>query len=104
MKVKIQINGQTYEKEIDDSGPVTINVSSGNGATNSDSFEKAFESFDKAFAESEADSADTPYTPQKNDPKAQDDPLWAKIVAFFYCCGCLFVLCLLLFLGIIVAI
>ena len=97
MKVKIQINGQTYEKEIDDSGPVTINVSSGNGAADSDFFEKAFD-------ESEAESADSSYTPQKNDPKAQDDPLWAKIVAFFYCCGCLFVLCLLLFLGIIVAI
>ena len=39
MKVKIQINGQTYEKEIDDSNPVRINVSSGNGAADSDFFD-----------------------------------------------------------------
>ena len=71
MKVKIQINGQTYEKEIDGSGPVTINMSSGNGATDSDFFEKAFESFDKAFDESESVSFDIPATPQPGKPRKE---------------------------------
>lgn len=71
MKVKIQINGQTYEKEVDDSGPVTINMSSGNGATDSDFFEKAFESFDKAFDESESVSFDIPATPQPGKPRKE---------------------------------
>lgn len=29
MKVKFEVNGQTFEKEIDDSSPVTINMTSG---------------------------------------------------------------------------
>lgn len=85
MKVKIIVNGKSSE-------------------TDADSFEKAFEHFEKFFADSEIDTSDTSDIPQKNDPKVQEYPLWAKIGASIMGCGCLFVLGLLILLGIIVAI
>lgn len=63
MKVKIIVNGKSSE-------------------TDADSFEKAFEHFEKFFADSEIDTSDTSDIPQKNDPKVQEYPLWAKIPAY----------------------